>query len=399
MADGMTGIERLRKLADDVIDYKVGSVLSCVRLREWEAMADARLSDALRGFASQIEREHAEELASAKRDLTDEARTAIAERLRATVGKPGSYGARMASALGVTGKSAWELGEEGYMFVVDRLCELIEHGGKRGADVAALRELADDMDKRAHGAYGKTFVNASMYAGLMHGLSKRIRKAVEGATVPDAESEAERACAALLEWRDQVAGMLGIDGGSMADEVQDAIMAELDKRLMPPGMEWPRWEDGKQLCEDAAPDGVTVVSLYLDGSGYGLADAILDHQAGDRVKRPELEALGTDGEPIKVGETVWYVGEPLVRGTVESVGECEVMLAGDGVYAPSDLTHERPETQERIDKDAIMPPRRYYAEKIGHDVGLKEDEEVFAAVALDLLLRQRELDAKTMGGE
>ena len=29
-----------------------------------------------RGFASQIEREHAEELASAKRDLTDEARGA-----------------------------------------------------------------------------------------------------------------------------------------------------------------------------------------------------------------------------------------------------------------------------------------------------------------------------------
>lgn len=53
MADEMKGIEKLKKLADDTV----------------------------RSIADQIEREHAEELAAAKRDLTDDAREVV-ERLR-----------------------------------------------------------------------------------------------------------------------------------------------------------------------------------------------------------------------------------------------------------------------------------------------------------------------------
>ena len=55
----------------------------------------------------------------------------------------------------------------------------------------------------------------------------------------------------------------------------------------------------------------------------------------------------------------------------------------------------KPDTQEAIDADATIPPRNYYAERIGHDGGLKDDEEIYTAVMRDLLRRQRKL----LGGE
>lgn len=407
MADEMMGIEKLRRTSTQT---KINDCRICeasgIKIDCDEYCNDER-GRSLAAIADQIEREHAEELAAAKRDLTDEAREAV-ERLRGMNGYEDRHANFNLLYLACFGHDAPmpTTDKEDFAAMRDRLIELIEHGGKRDADVAALRELADDMDKRAHGAYGKTFVNASMYAGLMHGLSKRIRKAVEGATVPDAESEAERACAALLEWRDQVAGMLGIDCGSMADEVQDAIMAELDKRLMPPGMEWPRWDDSKPISHYDTLEDATAICLALDGSCYSLhydmpdGERVCLFDGSERIKRPEPEVLGADGKPIKVGETV-YDGTGN-RHLVVEVDTDRALVEFDGEpkrgWCASFITHTPPDTQERIDDDASMPPRRYYAAKIGHDVGLKDDEEVFTAVALDLLRRQRELDAKTMGG-
>lgn len=353
----------------------------------------------------------------AKRDLADEAREVVA-RLRG-IGEGRSSMDRLIEVFGA-------LGIDGASITVSigalpgRLIELIGHGGKQDVDVAALRQLADKIDACAsylgHGGRADLTCNMSDAAEDVFGIdeetntadarvmletvAERIRKAVEGAPGSDAESDAERSCAALLEWRDQVAGLLGIDAGSMADEVQDAIMAELDERLMPPGMTWPSWEDDKPVCRDDAPDGVTVVSLYLDGSGYGLVDAILDHQAGECVKRPEPEVRGSDGLPIVEGDTVYHCLSGS-KYTVKRIAGKALLFEEfqSGLCDPSAYTHTQPETQQRIDDDASMPPRRYYADKIGHDVGLKDDEEVFEAVALHLLRRQRELDAKTMGGD
>lgn len=436
MADGMTGIERLRrastqtKFNDCRICEASGIEIDC-----YEYCNDER-GRALAAIADQIEREHAEELASAKRDLADEAREAV-ERLRMvshddilrSVNPEHEIVDELCKAVGVVRQPTYT---GTFDAISDRLIELIEHGGKRDADVAALRELADELDKRAHGAYGKTFVNASMYAGLMHGLSKRIRKAVEGATVPDAESDA--ACAALMEWRDQVAGLLGIDAGSMADEVQDAIMDELDKRLMPPGMEWPPKDSGGEDLSigdkahflrtehDGDHEWHDVVTAFRHQGIEGEGDVwIVEGEHGEAfacecTKRPEPKVLGADGLPIREGETVWDSTSPNdpTSGTVwRHGGPLKVLRRNDvrvgfvvcendqGIpldCLAADLTHAAPDTQERIDEDASVPPRRYYADKIGHDVGLKDDEEVFTAVALDLLRRQRELDAKTAGG-
>ena len=193
-----------------------------------------------------------------------------------------------------------------------------------------------------------------------------------------------------------------------ASELQ-AIEAEMDKRLMPPGMEWPKDRnenpfDPRKLY-DSGCGAVDFVRIgFVNGEQWA---SVVSHDGNDLLPEElgdcEPEVLGADGLPIKVGETVWYVGEQLVRGTVEAVGEGEVMLAGDGVYAPLDLTHTQPDTQERIDDDATMYPHEY-CKKHGIQAGTP-DNATFALsdfvepMALDLLRRQRELDARTMGGE
>ena len=210
---------------------------------------------------------------------------------------------------------------------------------------------------------------------------------------------------------------------SRLSKYAEVLLGELDKRLMPPGMEWLRFGDGERVeFGDAWLDGVGDPHVlhaveFLDekaalmgarvimrGRTYSNDDSIeYNLWPGERVKRPEPEVLGADGLPIKVGDTVYTpAGTKMtvrnITGDMVSAG----IPTSDRAHAhmlARFLTHTTPDTNERIDDDASMPPRRYYAAKIGHDVGLKDDEEVFTAVALDLLRRQRELDAKTMGGD
>lgn len=79
MAEEMTGIERLREAAETVCSRTVSKVAGgVVDVGRGRWMSGEELTD----IAGRIEREHAEELAAAKRDMTDEAREAV-ERLRA----------------------------------------------------------------------------------------------------------------------------------------------------------------------------------------------------------------------------------------------------------------------------------------------------------------------------
>lgn len=142
---------------------------------------------------------------------------------------------------------------------------------------------------------------------------------------------------------------------------------------------------------------------------------------GERVKRPDPEVLDADGVPIKVGDTVWltpgpWCGKPPLYGfsgglsyeIVENkvpghIEEGRICIRDSDGYKgfplPSQVTHKEPDTQEKIDADATMEPRAYYAKYIGHDVGLKDDAEITEAVIAHLLRRQRELDERLMGGE
>ena len=212
------------------------------------------------------------------------------------------------------------------------------------------------------------------------------------------------------------------------------------------GEDWPEPRDGEKFrdylhrCFLPRPrfeDGEVVgVREYEDIQGYCVYDdgeffvttpnRSIDYAAGERVERPAPEALGADGKPIVEGETVWL--DEAHSRCADSCGfedgnkyslcgiERQEMLTVEDAHIEVDgreyvrvctcgawchaswLTHTPPETQERIDDDVTLPPREYYNAHIGHDVGLKDDEEVAVAMVHDLLRRQRELDKRT-GGE
>lgn len=212
------------------------------------------------------------------------------------------------------------------------------------------------------------------------------------------------------------------------------------------GEDWPEPRDGEKFrdylhrCFLPRPrfeDGEVVgVREYEDIQGYCVYDdgeffvttpnRSIDYAAGERVERPAPEALGADGKPIVEGETVWldeahsrcagscgfedgnkYSLCGIERQEMLTVEDAHIEVDGReyvrvctcGAWCHASwLTHTPPETQERIDDDATMSPREYYNAHIGHDVGLKDDEEVTVAMVHDLLRRQRELDKRT-GGE
>lgn len=129
-----------------------------------------------------------------------------------------------------------------------------------------------------------------------------------------------------------------------------------------------------------------------------------DIEKGERVKRTVTEVLGADGLPIKIGDTVYsksgtkYVVSEVYRreskGLVEFVGEPK------RGWVAAYLTHTPPDTQEQIDADALMDAGKYVA---GHPeaAGLREPPGSLSAkqaMMADLLRRQRELDAREMGG-
>lgn len=208
------------------------------------------------------------------------------------------------------------------------------------------------------------------------------------------------------------------------------------------GEDWPEPRDGEKFrdylhrCFLPRPrfeDGEVVgVREYEDIQGYCVYDdgeffvttpnRSIDYAAGERVERPAPEALGADGKPIVEGETVWldeahsrcagscgfedgnkYSLCGIERQEMLTVEDAHIEVDGReyvrvctcGAWCHASwLTHTPPETQERIDRDAALPAREYYARHIGHDVAEKGAVEVHAAVTAHLLKRQRELDAK-----
>ena len=141
---------------------------------------------------------------------------------------------------------------------------------------------------------------------------------------------------------------------------------------------------------------------------------------------------GSDGKPVKLGDTVYLddehaglagqagydgnwsygligveTGEALTVARVDS--DSHVHLVEHGAWCPASwLTHDAPDTQERIDEDARKSACYYfgYGDKFCEDEGgcpaNYRDRSEFRIcrdfVVADLLRRQRELDAKATGG-
>ena len=113
-----------------------------------------------------------------------------------------------------------------------------------------------------------------------------------------------------------IASMLGTSIYDGTDNA-DALLGKLCKRLMPEGMEWPRFEDDApvRIGDEISyrNEGGVVNSIELQDGGYFIlhaADGAEDwihpqYFPGERVKRPEPKVLDADGVEIRVGDTVY----------------------------------------------------------------------------------------------
>ena len=170
-------------------------------------------------------------------------------------------------------------------------------------------------------------------------------------------------CAESCEERAEAVGMRCEDFSCCEDCAEARARAagdlvdEVGKRLMPEGMEWPRFEDGEpvrigdrvQLCNGHSEE---LCQVRMGESGYSLYTETSDedHPYGVPVRRPEPE-----------------------------------------------------DTQERIDEDAKKIPCEYFGRKgvLCSDgdgcPSLEMDCSCDTAKILDLLRRQRALDARKAG--
>lgn len=159
-----------------------------------------------------------------------------------------------------------------------------------------------------------------------------------------------------------IASMLGTSIYDSTDNA-DALLDKLSKRLMPEGMEWPRFEDGEPVDfgDDVAIDdddarSVSKVVFYgdqwrlYDRYGCEINEDMMG--PGERVKRPVLAA---DGRPLREGETVYEVDE----GTKHVVDHIEYEGGGtpnvyftNGKWAyPALLTHDKPDSYDALWED------------------------------------------------
>lgn len=141
---------------------------------------------------------------------------------------------------------------------------------------------------------GKVFVQVN---DITHYEAEDVK--INGYSLPELLHAAEEA--AVYQYRERnvvlTAEMFGValdKGGILSREAQ--LRDDVSDRLLPRGMKWPKFEDGKPVTDGDIIDrneyseaDANFVVLALDGSCYGLLsdyDGEL-HEAGERIKRPE----------------------------------------------------------------------------------------------------------------
>lgn len=155
-------------------------------------------------------------------------------------------------------------------------------------------------------------------------------------------------------------------------------------------------EVGDVVYYDGEPHPLTVVGITRDGK-----DALIDANGEESCVeggRPQdfshdapKPALDADGVPIKVGDTVYCdgEGEPLRVSHITDSIKVTLINSHASYYTvkPSRLTHERPDSWERIEEDAKLAPRDYL-EKRGMN---PEKTERIASMMADLVRRAKAL--------
>ena len=150
---------------------------------------------------------------------------------------------------------------------------------------------------------------------------------------------------------------------------------------------WPRFEDDApvRLLDDFERYGeendVRAVTMYPDGS---FALNCRAYSKGERVNRPAPNVLDADGVEIRVGDTVWDV-EFGCENVVTKVSDSAVFVAFEGKSAdrcdPASLTHRAPviaadgrplregETVYKLDDDRPYTLKRFDGDHVSINAG------------------------------
>lgn len=197
------------------------------------------------------------------------------------------------------------------------------------------------------------------------------------------------------------------DADALAWVEDNGGLESVKRRLMPEGMEWPRYENGEPVkpgswLQDNDGEAFEAVSFVFTCDWWGIHGyrpdrygtigtkyrRQLDGMAyGTHVKRPAV--LAADGEPLRVGETVWdtETGEQMhVCGFENGYVITDSQTWGDTRITPSVLTHERPDSWERIEQDAKLAPGDYIEKH-----GRKTDLYAYEEMPIDLVRRCKAL--------
>ena len=182
---------------------------------------------------------------------------------------------------------------------------------------------------------------------------------------------------------------------------------------------WPKFEDGNyvQLGDKAVANSgenagkeFIVRNIYFENGHGKLRSSVSDgcywnwKSADTCVKRPAPKVLDADGVEIKAGDTVW------VDGVSES---CEVAKVESGIVqvqyddgdtfecCSSDLTHEQPDSWERLERDAEKSICDYFGSSSSPDSlcedgcpGLNSPVSCGVLMKLDLIRRAKKLAEK-----
>ena len=118
----------------------------------------------------------------------------------------------------------------------------------------------------------------------------------------------------------------------------------VEARLIPEGMEWPRFKDGEpvRFLDDferyGDENGIGTVTMYSDGS---FALNFRAYSKGERVKRPAPKVLDADGVEIREGDTVYHVKDGSEMTVYGIEGEWLVVSVG-GRVRHDIVTHRAP---------------------------------------------------------
>ena len=208
---------------------------------------------------------------------------------------------------------------------------------------------------------------AESYKECLDGVCRRLGL-TDGSDMPEMPeviySEIGRATQDSENRRAELCHSLGID---LETGWSDA-MVEMRSRLMPEGHEWPRYGNREPvLVGDAVaiPLGSMIVEA-VEFSKTGVTGQVLadlkDGKDGDWITSKRVQLGGT-----------------VCRARAVRLDSSEDTATG------------KPDGWKRLDDDCTLPPRTYYAKLIGHDAGIKSDEEISAAVLRHVASRAKTL--------